>query len=114
MYGGNLNDVELYKGACIITKIVYVVQCSLDLELHIPYGGNLNNDNDVELCERACIYMYNKDCVCYAVLLELLYYFYYHNHAHDTVYDNYVCACMYMYVCMYACISCTSHEAHSV
>ena len=39
--------------------------------------------------------------------------FYYHNHAHDTVYDNYVCACMYMYVCMYACISCTSHEAHS-
>ena len=37
--------------------------------------------------------------------LELLciYYFYYHNHAHDTVYDNYVCACMNvcMYVCMY-------------
>ena len=32
-----------------------------------PYGGNLN---DVELCEGACIY--NKDCVCYAVLLELL------------------------------------------
>ena len=51
MYGGNLNDVELYKGACII------------------------------------------------------------------IYDNYVCACMYMYVCMYvcmyACIPCTSHEAHS-
>ena len=30
------------------------------------YGGNLN---DVELCEGACIY--NKDCVCYAVLLDL-------------------------------------------
>ena len=67
MYGGNLNDVELYKGACIITKIAYVAQC---LELHIPYGGNLNDGNDVELCEGACIY--NKDCVCYAVLLELL------------------------------------------
>ena len=33
MYGGNLDDVELCKGACIITKIVYIVQCSLDLEL---------------------------------------------------------------------------------
>ena len=82
------------------------------------YGGNLNDGNDVELCEGACIY--NKDCVCYAVLLVLLciiILFYYHNHAHDTVYDNYVYACMYMYVCiyvcMYACISCTSHEAHS-
>ena len=70
MYGGNLNDVELYKGACIITKIAYVMQCSLGLALHIPYGGNLNDGNDVELCEGACIY--NKDCVCYAVLLELL------------------------------------------
>ena len=64
MYDGNLNDIELYKGACIIIKIVYVVQCSLDLELHV-YGGNLN---DVKLCEGACIY--NKDCVCYAVLLD--------------------------------------------
>ena len=64
MYGGNLNDVELYKGACIITKIAFVMQCSLD------YGGDLNDGNDVELSERACIY--NKDCVCYAVLLELL------------------------------------------
>ena len=70
IYGGNLNDVKLYKGACIITKIAYVVQCSLDLELHIPYGGSLNDGNDVELCEGACIY--NKACVCYAVLLELL------------------------------------------
>ena len=26
---------------------------------------------DVELCEGACIH--NKDCVCYPVLLELLY-----------------------------------------
>ena len=51
------------------SKIAYVVQCSLDLELHVPYGGNLNDGNDVELCEGACIY--NKDCVCYAVLLDL-------------------------------------------
>ena len=52
MYGGNLNDgndVELCKGACIITKIAYVMQCSLDFELHIPYGGNLNDGNDVKL-----------------------------------------------------------------
>ena len=61
MYGGNLNDVELYKGACII-KIAYVVQCSLDLELHIPYGGNLNDGNDIELCVYITKIVYAMQC----------------------------------------------------
>ena len=104
MYGGNLNDVndvELCKGA-------RVMQCSLDLELHIPYGGNLNDGNDVELYEGACIY--NKDCVCYAVLLDLellcIYYFYYH-----LMILFMIIMCVHVCTCMYVC---PSYEAHSV
>ena len=58
MYGGNLNDVELYKGACIITKIAYVVQCSLDLELHImPYMVEISMMAMMLNCVREHVYI---------------------------------------------------------
>ena len=57
MYGGNLNDVELYKGACIITKIayMYVAQCSLDLDHMVEISMMLN-------CVREHVYITKIVC----------------------------------------------------
>ena len=96
------------------------MQCSLDLELHIPYGGNLNDGNDFELCEGACIY--NKDCVRYAVLLDLellcIIIFFIIIIMLTILFMIIMCVHVCMYVCMYICMdvciyACTSHKAHS-